>query len=162
MSTRPILIAALLMLLCGVAPAMQVGDVVPDFTRIDLNGRPLRLADYRGQLVLLNFWATWCAPCREELPAFDRWQQVYGRRGLRVVGISMDDDATAVREFLRRYPAIYPIAMGDAQFAAQLGGVLGLPLSYVIDAQGRVIARQQGAVDLPRLEARIKTWLAAR
>jgi len=161
MSARPILIAALLTLLCGVAAAMKVGDTAPDFTRIDLNGRPLRLADYRGQLVLLNFWATWCAPCREELPVFERWQKVYGRRGLRVIGISMDDDAVAVREFLRRYPATYPIAMVDAQFAAQLGGVLGLPLSYVIDARGRVIARHQGAVDMPGLEASIRTWLAA-
>jgi cytochrome c biogenesis protein CcmG/thiol:disulfide interchange protein DsbE len=158
---RSVFIGTLLALLCGAASAMKVGDAVPDFSRVDLEGKAVRIADLRGKLVLLNFWATWCAPCREEIPVFSRWQKTYGQGGLRVVGISMDDDAASVREFLRRYPAAYPIVMGDAQFAGQLGGALGLPLSYLIDAQGRVIARQQGAVDLPKLEAGIKTRLVA-
>lgn len=162
MSMRVFLIAALLAFSCSIAFPMKVGDAVPAFTRADLEGQPLRFADYRGKLVLLNFWATWCAPCREEIPIFSSWQKSYGAQGLQVIGISMDDDAAPAREFLREYPAAYPIIMGDAAFAEELGGVLGLPLSYLIDAQGRVIARYQGAIDLPKLEAHIKQRLAGR
>jgi thiol-disulfide isomerase/thioredoxin len=162
MSMRAFLIAVLLAFSCSVALPMKAGDTVPAFTRADLAGKPLRFADFRGKLVLLNFWATWCAPCREEIPIFSSWQKTYGAKGLRVIGISMDDDVASVREFLREYPAAYPIAMGDAAFAEVLGGVLGLPLSYLVDAKGRVIARYQGAIDLPQLEAGIKTRLASQ
>ncbi|HTE39801.1 MAG TPA: TlpA disulfide reductase family protein [Steroidobacteraceae bacterium] len=157
-----ILIAALLSLLCGVSSAMKVGDVAPDFTRADLQGKQVRLADQRGKVVLLNFWATWCAPCREEMPVFSKWQKDLQAKGLKVIGVSMDDDATEVKRFLTQYPVSYPIVMGDAKFAEQFGGVLGLPLSYLIDAQGLVIARFQGEADLPKMEARVKELLSAR
>jgi hypothetical protein len=74
----------------------------------------------------------------------------------------MDDDATQVKKFLTDYPVTYPIVMGDAKFAEQLGGVLGVPLSYLIDARGRVVARFQGEVDLPKLEARVRELLSER
>src|SRR5690606_16196317 len=145
MTMRPlVLVAALLSLLSGAANAMKVGDAVPDFTRADTSGKPVQLSKYRGQLVLLNFWASWCAPCREEMPLFSKWQRELGPRGLQVIGISMDDDAAEVHKFLAAYPVTYPIVMGDAKFAEHFGGVLGLPLSYLIDAQGRVVARYQG------------------
>mgnify|MGYP001237526485 CR=1 FL=1 len=160
MNRRAVLVIALLSFSGGAAAAMKPGDTLPQFARTDLEGRPVRTTELRGQLLLLNFWATWCAPCREEIPVFSRWQKTYGGRGLRVVGISMDDDASSVRGFLKQVPAAYPIVLGDAKFAAHLGGVLGLPLSYLVDAQGRVIARHQGAVDLPKLEAAIKEHLA--
>jgi cytochrome c biogenesis protein CcmG/thiol:disulfide interchange protein DsbE len=139
---------------------MKVGDVAPDFTRTDMNGRQVLLSKYRGQLVLLNFWASWCAPCREEMPLFSTWQRSLGARGLQVIGVSMDDDVREVQKFLAAYPVTYPVVMGDAKFAGTFGGVLGLPLSYLIDAQGRVVARYQGEVDLQKLEARIKELLA--
>ncbi|MCC7461247.1 MAG: TlpA family protein disulfide reductase [Gammaproteobacteria bacterium] len=162
MNGPAVLMIALLAFTGGAAAALKPGDALPQFARTDLEGRPVRTTELRGKLVLLNFWATWCAPCREEIPVFSRWQKTYGGHGLRVIGISMDDDAASVREFLQQVPASYPIVLGDAKFAAQLGGVLGLPLSYLIDAQGRVIARHQGAVDLPELEATIQERLAGR
>jgi peroxiredoxin len=158
---RPLVIAAaFLSLLSSAAGAMKIGDVAPDFTRADVSGKQVQLSKYRGQLVLLNFWASWCAPCREEMPLFSKWQREMGARGLRVIGVSMDDDAREVQKFLAAYPVSYPIVMGDARFAEHFGGVLGLPLSYVIDAQGRVVARYQGEVDLPKLEAKVKELLA--
>ena len=163
MTMRPlVLVAALLSLLSGAANAMKVGDAVPDFTRADTSGKPVQLSKYRGQLVLLNFWASWCAPCREEMPLFSKWQRELGSRGLQVIGISMDDDAAEVDKFLAAYPVTYPIVMGDAKFAEHFGGVLGLPLSYLIDAQGRVVARYQGEVDLPKMEAKVKELLASQ
>jgi cytochrome c biogenesis protein CcmG, thiol:disulfide interchange protein DsbE len=163
MTRRPLVIAAAMLSLLGsTANAMKVGDAVPDFTRTDVAGKPLQLSKYRGKLVLLNFWASWCAPCREEMPLFSKWQRELGARGLQVIGVSMDDDADEMNKFLAAYPVTYPIVLGDAKFAGHFGGVLGVPLSYLIDAQGRVVARFQGEVDLPKLEARVKELLPPR
>jgi peroxiredoxin len=141
---------------------MKVGELAPDFTRADLSGKPVQLSKSRGKLVLLNFWATWCPPCREELPVFSRWHRTLGTRGLQVIGVSMDDDPSEVRKFLAAYPVGFPIVMGDAKFAEQFGGVLGLPLSYLIDAQGRVVARYQGEVDLTLMESKVRELLRSR
>lgn len=164
MKRRPFLmgLASLAALPGGAAATMQVGSSVPDFTRADLQGRPVRLSSHRGKLVLLNFWATWCPPCREELPVFSRWQASLRARGLQVIGVSMDDARSEVERFLAQYPVEYPIVMGDARFAEQFGGVLGLPLTYLIDAQGKVVARYQGEVDLAKMETKVKELLGAR
>jgi len=152
--------AALSLLLCATAEAMSIGDAVPDFARTGLSGSKVTLSGLRGKVVLLNFWATWCAPCREEMPAFSRWQRTYGARGLQIIGVSMDDEPGSVTQMLAQHPVSYPIVMGDAKLAASFGGVLGLPLSYLIDAQGRVVARFQGEANLPRMEATLKELLS--
>jgi peroxiredoxin len=156
---RWIAAAALVVLLCGATTAPKVGDVAPDFARADFAGRQVQLSDYRGKLVLLNFWATWCGPCRKEMPLFSRWQRDYGAQGLQIVGVSMDDDVTLVKQVLAQRPVQYPIVMGDAKLGEQFGGVLGLPLSFLIDAQGRIAARFQGESDLARMEAKLKELL---
>ena len=148
------------LLLCGMAQALEVGERAPDFTRADMSGRQVTLSGYRGKLLLLNFWATWCAPCREELPAFTRWQKSYGSDGLQVIGVSMDDESESVRQLLARHPVSYPVVMGDARLGERFGGVLGLPLTLLIDAQGRVVARFQGAANLPAMEAKLRQLLA--
>jgi peroxiredoxin len=94
------------------------------------------------------------------MPLFSRWQRELKGKGLQVIGVSMDDDARSVNEFLAEYPVTYPIVMGDVKLAETYGRVLGLPLSYLIDAQGRVVARYQGEADLARMEAKIKELLA--
>lgn len=159
---RRITAAALLVFLCGATAATKVGDVAPDFARADLAGRQVRLADYRGKLVLLNFWATWCAPCRKEMPLFSQWQRDYGAQGLQIIGVSMDDDVASVKQLLAQRPVQYPIVMGDAKLGEQFGGVLGLPLSFLIDAQGRIVSRYQGESDLTRMEATLKELLPRR
>jgi cytochrome c biogenesis protein CcmG/thiol:disulfide interchange protein DsbE len=154
-----IVAAASSLLLAGSAFGMKVGEVAPDFTRTDFASKPLKLSDHRGKLVLLNFWATWCPPCREEMPLFSRWQRELKGKGLQVIGVSMDDDAGEAKEFLARYPVAYPVVMGDVKLAETFGGVLGLPLSYLIDAQGRVVARYQGEADVAAMEARVRQLL---
>jgi thiol-disulfide isomerase/thioredoxin len=134
----------------------------PDFTRPTLDGKPLRLTSYRGKLVLLNFWATWCGPCIAEIPRFSAWQTKFGPQGFQVVGVSMDDDQAPVQKFNRKYQPTYPIVMGDEHLGDLYGGVLGLPVSYLISPEGKVIARYQGETDLNQLEARINTLLPSK
>src|SRR5215472_13898894 len=86
----------------------------PDFNLPQLNGQPLQLSSYRGKVVLLDFWATWCVPCRAEIPQFVELQQKYGDRGLQIIGVSMDDSPEPVRPFYQQFHINYPVVMGTA------------------------------------------------
>lgn len=132
----------------------------PAIVRRGLNGQIVNLARLRGKVVLVNFWATWCAPCEAEIPVFSNWQRQYGERGLQVIGISMDDSEKPVKNALGRLKPAYPIAMGDAKLGEAYGGVLGLPISFLIDRKGVVRARFQGSADLKAMEIRMKDLLA--
>jgi thiol-disulfide isomerase/thioredoxin len=131
----------------------------PDFTRVDVEGNAIRLGSYRGKVVLLNFWATWCAPCLAEIPVFSGWQQKYGPVGLQILGVALDDDSAPVRRAVSKYRVAYPVVMSDEKLLELYGGVLGLPLSYLIDPAGHIVARYQGKSDLTRMELRLKALL---
>jgi peroxiredoxin len=126
-----------------------------------LNQSQVRLANYRGKIVLLNFWATWCAPCLLEMPRFVQWQDRYRAHGLQVLGVSMDDDASPVRALNRKLHLNYPVVMGDEKLGDLYGGILGLPVTYLIDRNGAIRARFQGETDLSKIEAELKELLAA-
>jgi peroxiredoxin len=131
----------------------------PDFSLTDLTGHKLRLSDYRGKVVVLDFWATWCDPCKEEIPHFIELQNNYASQGLQVLGISMDDDEPPVREFQQQFKMNYPVALGSSELADQYGGILGLPITFVIDRSGRIAARHIGATDASVIEAEIRRLL---
>jgi peroxiredoxin len=124
----------------------------PNFSRLDLDHKQINLADYRGKVVLLNFWATWCAPCLVEMPRFVVWQHEYGGRGLQVIGISMDDEEQPVRTAYRKYRLNYPVLMGDEKIGEKYGGILGLPVTFLIDRKGKIRFQHQGAADLNTVE----------
>ncbi len=128
----------------------------PDFSLTDLSGRPLHLSDYRGKVVILDFWATWCEPCKEEIPHLIEMQNKYGAQGLQVIGISMDDDEAPVRGFQQQFHVNYPVAVGSAKLADQYGGVLGLPITFVIDREGRIVSRHIGATASTVFEEEIR------
>jgi cytochrome c biogenesis protein CcmG, thiol:disulfide interchange protein DsbE len=151
---------ALLVLLSGPSVGESPTATAPDFSRADLSGQTVRLYDSRGKVVLLNFWASWCGPCREEMPRFSQWQLSYGAKALQVIGVSMDDEAASAKAFLRQHPVSYPIIMGDAKLGQSFGGILGLPTTYLIDAGGRVVARYRGESNLAKLEAQMRSLLS--
>ena len=143
-------------------PSSVVHLAAPDFLLQDLDGKPLDLATYRGKVVLLDFWATWCTPCRGEIPHFVELQDKYRDQGLRVIGISMDDGVKPVRGFYRQFKMNYPVGLGNEKVAEVYGGVLGLPITFLVGRDGRVAAKYVGEVQMSTLEQRIESLLQAK
>jgi thiol-disulfide isomerase/thioredoxin len=131
----------------------------PVFVRTDLENHRVNLAELRGHVVLLNFWATWCAPCQVEMPRFIAWQSKYRTDGLEIIGVSMDDDSTPVESLVHKNNVNYAIVMGDEKLGMLYGGVLGLPVTYLIDREGVVRARFKGETNLDRMERAIQSLL---
>src|SRR3974390_2574623 len=117
---------------CSLTVQAPAGELLhktaPEFVRADLSGRRIDLKAYRGKVVLLNFWATWCASCQVELPRFAAWQRKYDAKGLQILAVSMDDDAKPVRATVLRLRLDFPVVMGDAKLGIRYGGVFGLPV----------------------------------
>ena len=136
--------------------------LAPDFTLTELSGQKLRLADYKGKVVLLDFWATWCGPCRIEIPGFIELQNKYRDQGFTVIGISMDEGGPeTVKEFYQEYKMNYPVALGTQTVSELYGGVYGLPTTFVIGRDGRIYSRHPGAEPVSVFEDEVKTLLGA-
>ena len=110
----------------------------PDFTLKDAEGAPVKLSDYRGKVVLLNFWATWCGPCALEIPWFEEFQQQYKSKGFEVVGVSMDEDGwAAIKPYVASHKVNYRVLLGDDSVSQLYGGVDALPTTFIVDRDGR-------------------------
>jgi thiol-disulfide isomerase/thioredoxin len=125
----------------GKTPDPAARATAPAFQLTTLDAQPLSLAALRGKVVLVDFWATWCGPCRDEVPKLVELQRTYGPRGVQLVGLSMDDDAEKVKAFYRELHMNYPVALADAKLGERFGGVLGLPVKFLVDRQGRLVGR---------------------
>jgi thiol-disulfide isomerase/thioredoxin len=146
----------------GTAGARQtaaLGQAAPQFALNDLAGQKVDLAGLRGKVVLLDFWATWCAPCREEIPHFVEMQEKYRGQGLEIVGVSVDDSAEPVRKFYQEYKMNYPVVMGDEKVAGAYGGVLGLPIAFLIDREGKIVKKHIGQTDASLFEREVEELL---
>ena len=127
-----------------------------------MSGQQLHLSDYRGSVVLLDFWATWCDPCREEIPHFVELQNRYRDQGLQIVGVSMDDSPEPVRDFYRQFKMNYPVVMGNASTGELYGGVLGLPIAFLIGRDGRIYSKHIGATEIVVFEREITMLLRTK
>ena len=132
---------------------------VPPLTLTDLDGKTLSSADWRGKVVLLNFWATWCGPCRAEIPDLIRLHEKYADQFL-VVGLSTDvDPPKKVKEFAEEMKINYPVAMAPPEIEAKFGGVFGLPTSFILDTEGRLVQKHIGLLDPALYEIEIRALL---
>lgn len=109
--------------------------------------------------MLLDFWATWCLPCREEIPHFVELQDKYREGGLVIIGVSMDDGPEPVRPFAQQFRMNYPIVMGNAKIGEEYGGVLGLPIAFLLDRDGRIVKKHIGATSVDVFEHEITALL---
>ena len=131
-----------------------------DFTLPGLDGKPLTLSAYKGKVVLLNFWATWCGPCKAEIPGFVELQQQY-KNDLVVVGLSVDDTAEKAKAFADQYKVNYPMVLGQGRDDIQdaYGPIYGIPASFLISRDGKVCKRHLGIAPKAQFEREIKALL---
>lgn len=121
------------------------GQPAPDFELASLEGKNVKLSDFRGHAVLLNFWATWCGPCKIEMPWFVELQKEYGPQGFQIVGVAMDDASTEdIAKFAHQMGVNYPVLIGKEAVGESYGGVGVLPTTFFIDRDGKLVAREFG------------------
>ncbi len=135
----------------------EVGSKAPDFTLRDLSGDPYSLADTRGKVVILDFWATWCPPCRMEIPHFVALQDEYGSRGLQVIGVALDrGGVSAVKSFAAANGINYKVLIGDQNVTSAYGGIRGIPTTFIIDRKGIITQKATGYRDKAFFEDAIR------
>ena len=134
----------------------------PSFNLTDATGKAVKLADFKGKVVLLNFWATWCGPCKVEIPWFIEFQQTYKDRDFVVLGVSFDDDGwKSVKPYIEEKKINYRVMIGDELIAQHYGGVESLPTTFVVDKAGRIASIHIGLVSKSEYKNEIETLLAA-
>ena len=134
-------------------------DPAPEFKMSTLDGKPLSLADYKSKVILLNFWATWCGPCRMEIPDLVELQNKY-KDQLQIIGLVVDDDdEDAVKKFAEKFGINYPVAMAPNELRMEYGGIPALPTSFVLDGEGRVVQKHEGLRDPVLYEVEIRSLL---
>jgi len=146
-----------------------VGTTAPGVTFKDLDGKDATLTQYKGKVVLVNFWATWCDPCYVEIPWLIEMQQKYEAKGFTVLGISMDEEGkSAVVPFLakerfnvngQKLPMNYPIVIGNDEVADKFGGLLGYPTSFLISRDGKIVKKVQGLISYEEITKAIESQL---
>jgi thiol-disulfide isomerase/thioredoxin len=132
----------------------------PQFALKDLKGRVARLADYKGKVLLINFWATWCAPCRAEMPDLAKLQKEYERRGLQIIGIAHPPfKGQTVRRMAKQLKVNYPILLGTPGVSAEYGVSDVLPVTFVVDRDGKIRARILGILEAEEFEQSVEPLL---
>lgn len=142
------------------APPGPSAKSAPSFTLQDLNGKQVSLSDFKGKVVILDFWATWCPPCVKEIPHFIALYEQYKDQGFAIVGISVDRGGiSVVKSFARKYRVNYPILMTDGRVDKAYGGIPSIPTTFVIDKAGNIRQKYVGYRDKAIFEADIKALL---
>jgi cytochrome c biogenesis protein CcmG, thiol:disulfide interchange protein DsbE len=130
-----------------------------DLTLKDMNGAEVRLADYKGKVVILNFWATWCGPCQAEIPELIETYKKYKEQGVVVLGVSVDDTAETLRAYAAEKKMNYPVLLWHEGLDEAYGPLLGVPITFFIGRDGMIHEKHMGPVDKEQVEREIKTLL---
>jgi cytochrome c biogenesis protein CcmG/thiol:disulfide interchange protein DsbE len=142
-------------------PANQTKSVKAyDFNLPTTDGRLLKLSDYKGKVVILDFWATWCPPCRKGIPDLVELKKKYGSKGVEIIGISVDKETKPdVVPFIKDYKINYPVVYGNTNVYQQYGGIRAIPTSFIIDKEGKIVASYEGLISKAAYEDHIKKLL---
>lgn len=151
------------MTIAFLVPALVIAQPTgkaPNFNLKMANGKSIELSKLKGKVVVVNFWATWCPPCKAEIPGFLDVYKQYRSKGLEIVGISLDQDGwTPVKPFIESHKITYPVVVGDGELADAYGGIDGIPTTFIIDKKGNISTRHIGYMDKASLENLIKGLL---
>ncbi len=143
------------------APPAPDSKTAPSFTLQDLNSKQVSLSDFKGKVVILDFWATWCPPCVKEIPHFVELYEQYKDQEFTIVGISLDrQGVSVVKPFVQKYQVNYPILMTDSQVDKAYGGIASIPTTFIIDSAGNIRHKYIGYRDKAVFETDIKALLA--
>jgi thiol-disulfide isomerase/thioredoxin len=138
-------------------------NLAADFSLKDSSGKVFKLSQYKGKVVLVNFWATWCVPCKVEIPWFIDFQQRFKAEGFETIGISLDDEGwEVVKQYTSKAKINYPVVLGDEVVTQKYGGVDALPMSFLLDPKGRIAAVHVGLVEKADYEVEIRELLRTK
>ena len=145
------LVFTALVLLTSAISAAE-GKAAPDFALKDLGGKDISLDDYKGKVVFLNFWATWCPPCRQEIPGFIEAYEKYKGDGLVILGVAVSDRENSVKSYVEKSKMTYPVAMGDTKIVKDYDPGNAIPTTIVIDRDGNIFHKHVGFMDQSQVE----------
>ena len=131
----------------------RVGDRAPDFVLKDLDGRKYRLSDYRGKGVFLNFWGTYCEPCKDEMPAMDRQYQIYKEQGVEILAVNVGESELAIQKFIDEYNLSFPVIVDETGDVQKAYGIYPLPATFLIDPEGMIVDYIEGRMDDADIQA---------
>jgi thiol-disulfide isomerase/thioredoxin len=155
---------SLLLAVSLLAPALTRAEPVPPapapaWKLKDVAGKEVSSAQFKGKVVVVDFWAPWCGPCRSEIPGYIALQKKYGKDGLAIVGIAVNDSVENVRDFVAKQGVSYTIVMGDDAVVEAFGGMDGIPTTFIIDREGKIRERKVGAEDPAEYERAVAKYL---
>ncbi|MDZ4815938.1 MAG: TlpA disulfide reductase family protein [Verrucomicrobiota bacterium] len=135
-------------------------QMAPAWELKDIDGKTVKLSDFKGKVILLDFWATWCPPCREEIPGFINLQKKYGDKGVVIIGVSVDEGGPdVVKKFAQKLGVNYPMLMASPELPDQYGGIEGIPTTFIIDKTGKIVDIHVGMTPEAEFEKIIKGLL---
>lgn len=147
----------------SVVAQQQSKQQAPNFALKASDGKTIEMAKLKGKVVLVNFWATWCGPCRKEMPDFVEAYNQYKPKGLEIIGISLDEDGwSVVNPFLKQYKINFPVVIGDGKLARAYGGIEFIPTSFLVDRQGNIVDKHVGMLSKELLEKKLLPLLQGK